>query len=145
VSRSSANDSQRYLPPMPLTKSEQPSALLTKREQPQPVVTKQEPLTEDAADEMAKALISEALEMSGITNDEAGFVLGLSSNMVRKMRIPGDRARMSQGQFIRLSFFRPSFYIAYQRAIEARTGWLSRHALEAQREATNFFAVVTGR
>lgn len=133
---------QLALPPQEVPMREQRSAVFPNQEQPQPSVTKQESLTDEAADALSVAVVDEAIERSGLTNGEVAFVLKVSESMVRKMRNPSERARMSQAQFIRLAFFRPSFFIAYQRAIEARTGWMSRHALEAQREATAFFAVV---
>jgi hypothetical protein len=141
----SRHQSQLALPPMHLPNGARSAAMLPNQEQPSEVPAIREQLTADEADDLASQLVSDAIDAARLTNADVAFVLGISESLVRKMRSPNTRERMSHGQILKLGFHSPRFYVELTLATDARTGWLRRFAMQLQQQATALFAVAMGR
>jgi hypothetical protein len=87
--------------------------LLPKQEQ-QPEVSPSD------ADALAAMFFDEALTAAKITNQEAGFLIGVTESMVRKMRSTQNRERVSFTQLLRLP---PKFHLELHRAMNRRFGF----------------------
>lgn len=126
---------------MPLPNTEQRRTLLPNQEQAPTVLTNQERLTQEEADDLSARLLNDAIEGARLTNGDIAFILGISESLVRKMRSPHTRERMSHAQMLRLGVARPLFYIELTIATDAHTGWFRRFALQLQQQASALFAV----
>lgn len=83
------SDSQMNLPP----------ALLTNREPQAPALTKGEPREDVGV--AASFLFDKALSDAGLTTGEAAHLMGVSENMVNRMRSPNYRECVSLVQLLR--------------------------------------------
>lgn len=124
ASSSSRSESPLNLSPRPLSNREQQAVVLTKWEQ-QPEVETSE------ADALAARLFDEALIAAQISSQEAAHLFGVSESLVRKMRSPNSRERVSFAQMLRLP---PAFHIALHRVMNRRFGF-GRAALARLLEA----------
>jgi hypothetical protein len=122
------------------------ASMLPIRERDAALLTNREHITIDEADALSSRLVDEALTAARISNAEAAFALSLKDeSLVRKMRSPHTRERMSHGQMLVLASKHPRFYIELNIALDSRTGWFRNWALELQQRASAFFAIAVGR
>lgn len=142
MARSSAQQNQLNLPP---------SLLLNHAAAPNsgalaaPAVSllpNQAHLTIGEAEALSSQLVDAALTVARISNGEAAFALGIKDeSLIRKMRSPQNRERMSHAQMLVLGSVYPRFYVELNAALDARTGWFRQFALELMQRASAFFAM----
>lgn len=99
------SDSQMNLPP----------ALLTNREPQAPALTKSEPYEDVGV--AASFLFDKALSDAGLTTGEAAHLMGVSENMVNRMRSPNYRECVSLVQLLRCG---PSVVWKFHKILHAK-------------------------
>jgi hypothetical protein len=127
------SDGQLNLPPAPLANRTQPDAVRPNH-------------TRDAWDPtqahaVAAELFDEALTAAKLTSQEAAYLLSVSESLVRRMRSPNARERVSFTQMLRLP---PAFHVELHRAMNRRFGF-GRQALARLLDAVGDLALVLER
>lgn len=113
----SRHQSQAPLPPMEVRKADQVGAVVRKSDQEDRAVRNTD---REASEALAATMFSAALDASGITRDEAGFLMGgISRSLVDKMCSPTERQCPS---LIQLLLLPPSFHIALIQELDKHFG-----------------------
>lgn len=137
----SRDQNQLFLGPSLLPNREQAVSVLPKREHVTKEPEKRERLSDEAADALWSAVVSEAIDLAGLTNGQVAFVLDKSESLVRKMRSTDSRECLSHRQMLQLAWEFPDFYPALNAALDARTHWLLTWALRIQQQVNAVFAL----
>lgn len=128
--------SQLNLPPTGLPNREQGTTVRAKQEPPPPAVP---PIGE--AEAAAARLFDEVLTAAQLSSQEVAHLLGVSESLVRKMRSPNARERVSLSHLLQLPL---GFHLEFHRALNRRSG-LGRQLLRRLLDDLSDLAVVLER